>query len=372
LLITLLIAVFVVSILAGSILGVPLGIAFVETGSMSSTMDPSDGFIALPPALLGGVSEGDIVTFDARQIENGRLTTHRVVGKTPEGYITRGDANPFNDQQAGEPPIPRDRIVAEALQINGQVIVIPNLGDFVGSVRGIFAFIGTRFGLSVNQVIAFVIVGALAAYLLDESDMGSEKRIDRSTDRPTGFSGLLFIGGAVAVMLAAATLSMTAASGAIALPYDSVAPGDASQGGIPAGTTQSASVELTNGGLVPMTAVLSTDDPNATLAQERVYLGPQSNATVNVSITAPAEPGEYEVSVERQQYLAVLPGGVLSTLSSAGHWLAVAVVDLLLAGVVAAFGAALVGGGRVRLRPRRAVPTEVGLLRWVRSLYTRR
>jgi hypothetical protein len=165
---------------------------------------------------------------------------------------------------------------------------------------------------------------------------------------------------------------MTATSGAIALPYDSVAPGDMSQGGIPAATTQNASVELTNGGLVPMTAVLSTDDPNATLGREQVYLGPQSNATVNVSITAPAKPGEYEVSVERQQYLAVLPGGVLSTLSSAGHWLAVAVVDLLLAGVVAAFGAMLVGGGRVRLRPTRAVPTEVGLLRWVRSLYTRR
>ena len=132
-LITLFIAVLVVSILAGSILGVPLGIAFVETGSMSSTMEPSDGFVALPPALLGGVNEGDIVTFNAQQIENGRLTTHRVVGKTPEGYITRGDANPFNDQQAGEPPIPRDRIVAEALQINGQVVVIPNLGEIVGS-----------------------------------------------------------------------------------------------------------------------------------------------------------------------------------------------------------------------------------------------
>jgi signal peptidase len=339
---------------------------------MEPTMKPDDGFVALPPILLGGVSEGDVVTFDAQNIEGGRLTTHRVTGQTPEGYITRGDANPFTDQQSGEPPVPRDRIVAEALQIYGHVVVIPNLGDYVEGIRAIFTSIGSRFGLGVNQVISFVLVASIAAYLIDETGATGEKRTDRSISRPTGFSGLILVGGAAALVLASATMSMTAGGGAIALPYDSVPPNEADRGGIPAGTTQNASIELTNGGLVPMTAVLSTDDPNATLARERVYLGPQSNATVNVSITAPAEPGDYEVTVERQQYLAVLPGSVLSALSNTSHWLAVAVVNLLLAGVVAAFGAVLVGGGRVRLRPTRAVPAEVGLLRWLRSFYTRR
>jgi signal peptidase len=332
-------------------------------------MQPGDGFVALPPALLGGVSEGDVVIFDPQQIEDGRLTTHRIVGERVEGYVLRGDGNPFTDQQAGEPPVPRDRIVAEALQIGSNVVIIPNLGDYVESIRGIFAAIGTRFGLSVNQVIAFVLVGSIAAYLLDESGAAGQIRDERSTDRPTGLSGFLLVSGSVALVLATATLSMAAASGAIALPYDSVDPGAAQQGGIPAGTTQNASVELTNGGFVPMTAVLSTDDPNATLARERVYLGPQSNATVNVSITAPAEPGEYEVTVERQQYLAVLPGAVLSGLSNAGHWLAVAVVDFLLAGIVGLLGVALVGAGRVRLRPERSLPFEVGTVRWMRSLY---
>jgi hypothetical protein len=148
-----------------------------------------------------------------------------------------------------------------------------------------------------------------------------------------------------------------------------VGPAQADQGGIPAGTTQNASVELTNGGLVPVTAVLSTDDPNVRLARERVYLGPQSNRSVNVSITAPAEPGSYEVAIERRQYLAVLPGGVLSELSTTSHWLAVAVVDLLLAGAVVLCGQMLVGRGRVRLRPTRDVPFEVRATRWLRSLY---
>jgi len=356
-------------LVVGQVFGVPLGLAFVETGSMAPTMEPGDGFVALPPAILGGVDEGDVVTFDAQNIENGRLTTHRVVGGTPDGYITRGDANAFTDQQSNEPPVPRDRVVAEAVQVGGTVVVIPNLGDAVSAVRGAFAAVGDPFGLSVNQVVAFVLVALLAAYLLDESGAAGEKRTDRSTRRADGFSGLLFVVGAVVLVLTMATLSMTAASGAMAVPYDSVDPNAAGQGGIPAGTTANASIELRNGGVVPMTAILDSPSQNAGLAAERVSLGPRGNRSVNLSITAPPSTGSYEVTVERRQYLAVLPAGVLAELSAVNHWLAVLAVDLLLALVVGLVGIRLVGLGRVRLRPTRSLPFEVGLVRWLRSLY---
>lgn len=348
--IVLLVLLLALATLAGQILGVPIGLSFVETGSMEPTMEPGDGFIAVPPALLGGVQEGDVVTFDAQTIEGGELTTHRVVGQTSEGYTLRGDANPFTDQQGGEPPVPRERIVAEALQIGGHVVVISALGEYVELVRGVFTSIGARFGLSGTQVSTFVIVATLSAYLF--TGTASENRTDRSTDRSpsrsTGTSGSLLIAGAVALVLVAATLSMTVAGGVIAVPYDSVEPG-IERGGITTGTTQNASVELTNAGLVPMTAVLSTDDSNATLTRERIYLAPRSKQAVNVSITAPTKPGEYEVAVVNRQYLAILPGPVLSELASVSHWLAVAVVDLLLTGLVALCGAKLVGFGRVRL-----------------------
>jgi hypothetical protein len=90
---------------------------------------------------------------------------------------------------------------------------------------------------------------------------------------------------------------------------------------------------------------------------------------VNLSITAPPSTGSYEVTVERRQYLAVLPAGVLAELSAVNHWLAVLAVDLLLALVVGLVGIRLVGLGRVRLRPTRSLPFEVGFVRWLRSLY---
>ncbi|MFC7227551.1 hypothetical protein ACFQML_09060 [Salinirubellus salinus] len=247
--------------------------------------------------------------------------------------------------------------------------MIPFVGRVAAESTSLLLSVGRPLGLSDQQVAVFILVAAIAAYFLDESEATGEKRTDRSTGRATGFSGLLLVGGAVALVLATATMSMTAATGAIALPYDSVAPAEAGQGGIPAGTTANASVELQNGGLVPMTAVLSTSNPNVELAQERVSLSPRGNASVNVSITAPSEPGSYEVTVERKQYLAILPVGVLGELSAVSHWLAVAAVDLLLALGVAAIGAKLVGGGRLRLRPTRSLPVEVGTARWVRSFY---
>jgi len=364
--------VFVLGAVTGQFLGIPLVLGFVETGSMSPTMEPDDGFIALPPAFLGGVDEGDVVTFDSQTIEGGRLLTHRVVDATPEGYITRGDASPLTDQQSGEPPVPRNRIVAEVLQIGGHVVVIPNLGDYVEYIRGMFASIGSRFGFGVNQMISFILVAAIAAYLLDESRAAGEKRTERSTSRRDGISGLLLVGGSVALVLTTATMSMTAASGAVALPYDSVSPAEAGSGGIPAGTTENVSVTLRNGGFVPMAATLTTSNPNAEFEQERVLIEARESRKVNLSITASNQPGRYEVTVHRNQYLPILPIGVLAELSAVSHWLAVVAVDILLALGVWVIGAKLVGRGRLRLRPARPIPFEVSLLRRMRSLYRRR
>jgi len=117
----------VLALIAGQLLGQPVLFSFVETGSMQPTLDPGDGFIAIPTALAGDVGIGDVVTFDAQEIEGGGLTTHRVVEETERGYVTRGDNNPFTDQDAGEPVVQDADIVAVALSVGGSVVVIPHL-----------------------------------------------------------------------------------------------------------------------------------------------------------------------------------------------------------------------------------------------------
>jgi len=75
-LLTVLFVAVVIAMLVGQQLGQPILLGFVVTGSMSPTLEPGDGFVAVPPAIAGDIEEGDVVTFDARELEGGGLTTH--------------------------------------------------------------------------------------------------------------------------------------------------------------------------------------------------------------------------------------------------------------------------------------------------------
>lgn len=63
----------------------------------------------------------DIITFRS----GGALVTHRIEEVTPEGFITRGDANNAADRE----PVPRENVVGRV------VLVIPKVGAVIGMLR---------------------------------------------------------------------------------------------------------------------------------------------------------------------------------------------------------------------------------------------
>jgi len=71
-------------------------IGFVASGSMEPELPKGGIFLAVEarPGL------GDIVVFDA---PSGERIVHRVVGTTPDGLVTQGDANGHTDQANGMP-----------------------------------------------------------------------------------------------------------------------------------------------------------------------------------------------------------------------------------------------------------------------------
>ncbi|WP_138005339.1 S26 family signal peptidase [Halalkalirubrum salinum] len=105
------------AMIVGQFYGIPVGPSYVVTDSMKPTLEPGDGFIAVPIAIAGPVEEGNVVTFDADQLHGGGLTTHRVVVETDEGYVTRGEVNPFTDQEGDEPPVAEGQLKAKALGV---------------------------------------------------------------------------------------------------------------------------------------------------------------------------------------------------------------------------------------------------------------
>ena len=88
--VTVLLVGMILVMVIGQLLGQPLLFGFVTTGSMEPALSPGDGFIAVPPMLAGEPTPGDVVVYEAETIQGGGLTTHRIVGETEQGYVTRG------------------------------------------------------------------------------------------------------------------------------------------------------------------------------------------------------------------------------------------------------------------------------------------
>jgi len=122
------VAVLLVAFVLLSTLGQVAPISYVNSGSMTPALSTGDGFVAVPSVLADAPEPGDVVVYRSKSIEAGGLVTHRIVERTDGGFVTQGDANPITDQQAGEPPVPHDRIVAQVATVDGHVLALPNVG----------------------------------------------------------------------------------------------------------------------------------------------------------------------------------------------------------------------------------------------------
>lgn len=92
--------------------------AVVISGSMSGTIEVNDMIIARSAESYG---PGDIISFDT----GSSIVTHRILEVTPEGFITKGDANNTADIQ----PVTPDQVVGKV------VLVIPGVGSLIEGLR---------------------------------------------------------------------------------------------------------------------------------------------------------------------------------------------------------------------------------------------
>lgn len=340
------VVVVVIGTFAGAALGQPVFLSYVETGSMSPTMEPGDGFVAVPEAVSGDIERGDVIVFDAKYIHDGGLVTHRVIGKTEEGYVTRGDANPFPDQSVGEPPVTRDQVVATVLQINGQVVVVPGFGYVTemtsGAVETTQRHLAATSGVSLFRGLegrVLLLSLAIGLYGVLGTDDGPTRERERDRSRPTESDTRLFLAAFVVVLLLATTLGTTAASDT--RTYD-----------VRVNQTEHATYTLSNG-VIPTTVFLQPESDWIDTNQSVVHL--TSGKTHNVSVTI--APGSDGVGAQRglseYRYPSVLPTSMLRGLHQIHPWLAAFGVNLVLAVSFYLVGRKFIGTGSRRDRSRR-------------------
>jgi signal peptidase len=351
----------VIAIMAGTVLGQPILLGYVETGSMDPTLAVGDGFVSVPATIAGPVDEGDVVVFRAEEVNDGQLTTHRVVEETDRGYITKGDANPFTDQDSGEPPVKDAQIVATALQIDGQVIAIPHVGTVVTGIQDLLSWIqlrlATLFGtraLLGTQGLAYLLLGVtLLLYVADVVFHDEDRRRNRDRSRNTGTDPRLWIVVFGLVLVFGATAAMVAPAGT--QEYSVVSAEFDSEGArvIPAGETETTTYPVGNGGVVPVITYFEAGSEGVAIEPNRMRIDSKETANATVALSAPPETGYYRRFVVEHRYLAILPDSVIDTLYRVHPWAPLFAIDALLFAAFTAIGLALVGRGRVRDRTRR-------------------
>lgn len=355
----LLVVLVVLALVLGQVLGQPILFSYVTSDSMEPTLSAGDGFVAVPPAIAGPVEPGDVVVFEADQIEGGGLTTHRVVDETDRGYITRGDANPFTDQDSDEPPVQEAAIVAVAWQPTGEVLVIPGLGTAVEGIqsalestqRTLAGLLGTRALLGV-QGLGFLVFGITVVLYLLLGVFEDDKQRSRSRGRDDGVdANLIAVALALVVVVAAMAAMLVPAGtqeyGIVSAEFDSDNPTTIRQG-----TSDTIPYATGNGGFIPTVVVLEPGGEDVGVEPSRMVVQSRETRNATVTITTPPETGYFRYYVTEHRYLQVLPSGLLFALHDVHPWLPLLAVNLVV-GLPFYVGARLfLGTGRIRTRRR--------------------
>ena len=361
LLVTVLVVGLVIPAVIALISGAPVGLSYVTSGSMAPTIDAGDGFIAVPTVVTGPPAVGDVVIYDAETLNDGGFVTHRIVGEGDGGYLTAGDANPFTDQDAGEPPVRTQQVVAVALEAGGGVVTIGPLDVLGGVLPGALSLTGTSVLSGLFWAgIGLMLLGGSLGLLWDD-------RRSRSTDREGVISSGVIVVVLVGVIVGALTLTMAVGTGPTGFQAISATGPSGAAVAIPAGENATVEYTVQNRGVIPMTVMLESTAARTRVPTESVVVPPRDGRTLQLAVRAPERAGSFEVGFVQGQYLPILPAPLLGVLFGLSPWVPIVVIDAIAAIVVWGVLWGVVGRGPIRLRrPQRDTPVLVRLRRWLR------
>ena len=290
--------VFVVALLAVAPAGAPVQLSYVYSDSMEPTIGTNDGYFVLP---AGTVSSGDIVTFWSP--EKDAYVTHRIVGESETGFITRGDNNPSSDQEAGYPAVSRDRIVGKVLTFDGNPVLVPHLGAGVSALRR-------------NLLVVLSGLAVLMGVYSRRKSSAQRREVSRVQDIFRPLFAVCFV--SITCLLVYGGGGHTETLVAVSSPGLSEAPN-----AVLVGSSQPIEFTITQPAWPLMHRVVGTR--GMTITNE---VRNSTAIQVNGFVTPPTETGPVEVGTTVNQYPAVVPQSVITRLQSIHPLLASGVCTL--------------------------------------------
>lgn len=371
----LLAVVAVLAIIIGSMAGQPVLLSYTTSESMAPTISEGDGYVVVP-AQLTRISEGDVIVFRAKELHGGGLTVHRTVGETDRGYITKGDANPVTDQATGEPPVRDAQIVGQALQLSGQVVVIPHLGTAITGIHSLLAAIQDRLANILNSPVVLEIQGlaylffaaTVLLYLVDVRRNRRHSRRTRSYDRQTGLDARVLVGGFTALLVVAVTVSMVLPAGVHQFGIVGAEFSSPEKSVIPKGTATNLSVSVSNSGVTPVIVFLEPGSEGIAVHSESYRVASHSQVNATVTLTVPPRTGYYRRYLVEHRYIALLPYSLIRALYRIHPWLPIVAIDAIIGIPYYLVGIHLIGTQSIRNRAR-GKPVGVRVRRFIRQFY---
>lgn len=302
----------------------PVLLTVIRSNSMYPVWERGDMVIINNLKQDENISEGDIIFFKA---EEGSLAdkgwiAHRVIGgNAKEGFITKGDANEFSDQDPGDTgPIQRKWIAGRAVVIGDHPIVFDKIGY---PSLWLEKFHGNTLLLPGFALILGIIIA-----------IGELKPRQQRKKKKNGMELQLiyFIGGiSISIIVGGTMISsghtlnqvyeVSEQSSAVLMGSD--------VGVLKVGDSVTRPLsEIKNEGVFPLIGVTTTNDKQTKLSHKTFYL--KKGQQINTTYTVTAEnPGSYKSTIKVGLFYPLLPSSFIYFLAQKSYWLALMVVSLV-------------------------------------------
>ena len=301
----------------------PVLLSVIRSNSMYPVWERGDMVIIKNLNEKDIIQNGDIVFFET---EEGSLSdkgwiAHRIVdGNENAGFITKGDANDYTDQNDGTGLINREWIAAKAFTIGETPIVIPKLGHLSLLVE---KYQGNSFLL---PAIAIILAGLIGFGELKSSRIRKKKEIGIELQL------IYILGGLTIAVIMGAT--MLASGQKLNLTYEVSEQGQGVLMGSDVGILQVGDEvsqplsELKNGGFFPLIGAITTKDKQIEPSHKNIKLSQGQQLETTYTVTA-QKPGAYESTIQVGLFYPFLPASVIYFLSEKSYWLALIVVSFI-------------------------------------------
>ena len=301
----------------------PVLLSVIRSNSMYPVWERGDMVIIKNLNEKDAVQNGDIVFFET---EEGSLSdkgwiAHRVMdGNTAQGYVTKGDANDYTDQNDGSGLIDREWIAAKALTIGETPIVIPKLGHLSLLVE---KYQGNSLLLPAIALILALLIGfgeLKSSRIRKKKEIGIELQL------------IYILGGLTIVVIMGAT--MLSSGQKLNLTYEVSEQGQGILMGSEVGILQVGDEvsqplsELKNGGFFQLIGSITTKDKQIMPSHKNIKLSQGQQLETTYTVTA-QDPGLYESTIQVGLFYPFLPASFIYFLSEKSYWLALMVVSFV-------------------------------------------